>query len=312
MHVAHDQKRSRLEFLQAISDSRSKAAETMAKSLYAKACDKAKNAAEKQRKTLGASENKIMLTTEVIGETPPQDIAATICQLVNLPVRSALSKTAANAGASKLNVITAKLDTLAASQDAADTTDRLAVAGILDAIKNQTNAMQQQALPAPKVANADAQTYIHERRPDIELDMCVDPMEPKKKGFLTEYPVGAFDFCHSGGVTFLRQKRGERLHMKIFGMNVPELILLGIVLACALIAKGIGEKKGYGAGLSFCAGLFLGPLGIIIMAVVPDKSGQNTIASADALVKYKQLLDDGAITQEEFDAKKKELLATKK
>ncbi len=48
------------------------------------------------------------------------------------------------------------------------------------------------------------------------------------------------------------------------------------------------------------------------MAVVPDKSGQNTIASADALVKYKQLLDDGAITQEEFDAKKKELLATKK
>lgn len=312
MHVAHDQKRSRLEFLQAISDSRSKAAETMAKSLYAKACDKAKNAAEKQRKTLGASENKIMLTTEVIGETPPQDIAATICQLVNLPVRSALSKTAANAGASKLNVITAKLDTLAASQDAADTTDRLAVAGILDAIKNQTNAMQQQALPAPKVANADAQTYIHERRPDIELDMCVDPMEPKKKGFLTEYPVGAFDFCHSGGVTFLRQKRGERLHMIIFGMNVPELILLGIVLACALIAKGIGEKKGYGAGLSFCAGLFLGPLGIIIMAVVPDKSGQNTIASADALVKYKQLLDDGAITQEEFDAKKKELLATKK
>lgn len=199
MHVAHDQKRSRLEFLQAISDSRSKAAETMAKSLYAKACDKAKNAAEKQRKTLDASENKIMLTTEVIGETPPQDIAATICQLVNLPVRSALSKTAANAGASKLNVITAKLDTLAASQDAADTTDRLAVAGILDAIKNQTNAMQQQALPAPKVANADAQTCIHERRPDIELDMCVDPMEPKKKGFLTEYPVGAFDFCHSGG-----------------------------------------------------------------------------------------------------------------
>ena len=46
VHVAHDQKRSRLEFLQAISDSRSKAAETMAKSLYAKACDKAKNAAE--------------------------------------------------------------------------------------------------------------------------------------------------------------------------------------------------------------------------------------------------------------------------
>lgn len=153
-----------------------------------------------------------MLTTEVIGETPPQDIAATICQLVNLPVRSALSKTAANAGASKLNAITAKLDTLAASQDAADTTDRLAVAGILDAIKNQTNAMQQQALPAPKVTNADAQTYIHERRPDIELDMCVDPMEPKKKGFLTEYPVGAFDFRHSGGNLPSTETRRKAAH----------------------------------------------------------------------------------------------------
>ena len=100
--------------------------------------------------------------------------------------------------------------------------------------------------------------------------------------------------------------------MKIFGMNVPELILLGIVIACALIAKGIGEKKGYGAALSFCAGLFLGPLGIIIMGIVPDKGSQNTISSADALMKYKELLDAGAISQEEFDMKKKELLAAKK
>lgn len=87
MHAAHDRKRSHLEFLQAINESRSKTTETMTKSFYAKACDKAKNAAEKQRKTLGASENKIVLT-EVIEETPPQDIAATICRLVNLPVRS--------------------------------------------------------------------------------------------------------------------------------------------------------------------------------------------------------------------------------
>lgn len=249
------------------------------------------------------------MLTEVIEETPPQDIAAKICRLVNLPVKSALSKTAANAGVSKLNAITAKLDALAASQDAAD---RLAVAGILDTIKNQTIAVQQQAPPAPKITNTDVQTYIRERRPDIELDMRADPMEPKKKGFWPNTWLARLTFAIRGGVTFLRQKRGERLQMKIFGMNVPELILLGIVLACALIAKGIGEKKGYGAGLSFCAGLFLGPLGIIIMAVVPDKSSQNTIASADALVKFKQLLDDGAITQEEFDAKKRELLATKK
>jgi len=34
----------------------------------------------------------------------------------------------------------------------------------------------------------------------------------------------------------------------------------------------------------------------------------NQISSADELIKYKQLLDGGAITQEEFNLKKKQLL----
>ena len=45
------------------------------------------------------------------------------------------------------------------------------MAGILDTIKNQTIAVQQQAPPAPKVTNADVQTCIRERRPDIVFDM---------------------------------------------------------------------------------------------------------------------------------------------
>ena len=49
------------------------------------------------------------------------------------------------------------------------------------------------------------------------------------------------------------------------------------------------------------------------MAVLPDKSGkEKAVTSADALLKYKELLDAGAISQEEFDAKKKELLAAEK
>lgn len=103
--------------------------------------------------------------------------------------------------------------------------------------------------------------------------------------------------------------------MKIFGIGGPEIaivLLIALWVVSGFIAKGIGEKKGYGAGLSFCAGFFLFILGII-MAVLPDKSGkEKAVTSADALLKYKELLDAGAISQEEFDAKKKELLAAEK
>lgn len=104
--------------------------------------------------------------------------------------------------------------------------------------------------------------------------------------------------------------------MKIFGIGGPEIaivLLIALWVVSGFIAKGIGEKKGYGAGLSFCAGFFLFILGIIIMAVLPDKSGkEKAVTSADALLKYKELLDAGAISREEFDAKKKELLAAEK
>lgn len=39
-----------------------------------------------------------------------------------------------------------------------------------------------------------------------------------------------------------------------------------------------------------------------------QSTSQNTVSSADELRKFKELLDSGVITQEEFDAKKKQLL----
>lgn len=42
--------------------------------------------------------------------------------------------------------------------------------------------------------------------------------------------------------------------------------------------------------------------------VTPVTQVINNVSNADELIKYKQLLDMGALTQEEFDAKKKELL----
>lgn len=58
---------------------------------------------------------------------------------------------AADADAAKLDAIAAKLDALAASQDAAATANKLAVAGILDAVKNQPIAVQLPAVEPPAI-----------------------------------------------------------------------------------------------------------------------------------------------------------------
>lgn len=75
------------------------------------------------------------------------------------------------------DAMTARLDAISAKLDAMDAANRLAAAGVMDAVKNQPIAVQQQALPAPEVTDADVQAYIRARRPDIELDMFGDPVE---------------------------------------------------------------------------------------------------------------------------------------
>ena len=73
-------------------------------------------------------------------------------------------------------------------------------------------------------------------------------------------------------------------------------------------------KEGYGAGISFCAGFFLGLIGLVVMLVLEDKNHTKTAQTppvesvADEIIKYKQLLDEGIITEEEFPAKKTEIV----
>lgn len=88
-------------------------------------------------------------------------------------------------GKSDASADSAKLDAIAARLDAMDAANRLAVAGVLDAIKNQPIAVQQQELPAPEVTDADVQAYIRARRPDIELDVFGDPVTPKRNGLVS-------------------------------------------------------------------------------------------------------------------------------
>ena len=90
---------------------------------------------------------------------------------------------APSAADAKLDAIAAKLDAVAAAQGELKAQQLAQSTVIADAIKNQPIAVQQQALPAPEVTDADVQAYIRERRPDIALDMWGDPVAAKKKGF---------------------------------------------------------------------------------------------------------------------------------
>lgn len=94
--------------------------------------------------------------------------------------------------------------------------------------------------------------------------------------------------------------------MKVLGVSVGVLgfvFAILIALIFGYFAQKFGARKGYGDAACFAAGFFLGIIGLIVILLLPDKK-----SAADDLLSYKQLLDSGAITQEEFDAKKKELL----
>ena len=91
----------------------------------------------------------------------------------------------------------------------------------------------------------------------------------------------------------------------MFGLKGPEFIIILVPLAvCAISSGNIASKKGYSYSAYALLGLITGLIGVIVAAVLPDKRGGD----ADTLLKYKELLEKGVITQEEFDKKKSELI----
>ena len=102
--------------------------------------------------------------------------------------------------------------------------------------------------------------------------------------------------------------------MKIGGMGIPELMIISFPaivcgIVCCAICYILGKKKGYNPTAFGVMGFFLAVIGVIIALILPDKNdGSHQVATADSLIKYKELLDKGVITQEEFEKKKSELL----
>lgn len=83
--------------------------------------------------------------------------------------------------------------------------------------------------------------------------------------------------------------------LKILGLGVPELIV--VVLIVAVIAATVFAVKGPSKQGDVTSGGF-----------VQSEQGVCPGVSVSDLKGYKDLLDIGAITQEEYDAKKKEIL----
>ena len=93
------------------------------------------------------------------------------------------------------------------------------------------------------------------------------------------------------------------------------LIVLAIAAGLGFIPANIAKKKGYSFGLWWFYGWMLFIVAIIHVNLIPDKNaqaeavqGSAALGAADALKQFKELLDAGAITQEEYDAKKRQLL----
>lgn len=92
-------------------------------------------------------------------------------------------------------------------------------------------------------------------------------------------------------------------------------VWLGLILAAflALIPANIAKSKGYSQGLWWFYGWMLFIVALIHASLLPDKTVKGAtpnIASdtADELIKFKELLDQGIITAEEFEIKKSQLL----
>ena len=92
------------------------------------------------------------------------------------------------------------------------------------------------------------------------------------------------------------------------------VIGLGVAVGLAFIPASIAKRKGYSFGLWWLYGWLLFLVALIHICVIPDKNAPdpstqtNHISTADELKKYKELLDEGALTEKEFQDKKEQLL----
>lgn len=63
--------------------------------------------------------------------------------------------------------------------------------------------------------------------------------------------------------------------MKVFGLGVPELVVILIVLAPIVLTPYVGNKKGYELWVCILLGLFLSWIGLIIIGLMPNRKSES-------------------------------------
>ena len=100
-------------------------------------------------------------------------------------------------------------------------------------------------------------------------------------------------------------------------LNSTEIVFLAVYFFVTKVIPAIwgyrvGAKRSIGALVGLLLGFFLSYIGIIIIYLMPlsKQPGFNfpSNTAADELKKYKQLLDSGAITEQEYNQQKARIL----
>lgn len=94
----------------------------------------------------------------------------------------------------------------------------------------------------------------------------------------------------------------------MYGFGGSEIIVIFFIVITALIGYRAGSKRKIGGPLGLLLTLFLNVIGLIIIWCSPKIDDEIFVDVPDQLKKFKDLLDSGAITEEEYQSQKARLL----